>query len=95
MSQVQQLLAEGQHADWQDEDQTHWHTLLDSTAYLTQSHSDATGALLTQTDAGGNKQRLAYNIPGQLKSSWLMLRNQSEQVIVKARDYSAAGQKLR
>ncbi|MDE9543202.1 RHS repeat protein [Xenorhabdus bovienii] len=95
LSQIQQLLAEGQHADWQDEDATHRHALLDSTVYITQSQSDATGALLTQTDAGGNKQRLAYNIAGQLKSSWLMLRNQSEQVIVKALDYSAAGQKLR
>ncbi len=95
LSQSRQLLADGQEADWTGNDETLWQTKLNSETYTTQSTFDATGALLTQTDAKDNIQRLAYNVAGQLKGSWLTLKNQSEQVIVKSLTYSAAGQKLR
>ncbi|MCT8342091.1 RHS repeat protein [Photorhabdus kleinii] len=95
LSQSCKLLADGQEADWTGNDETLWQTKLNSEVYTTQSTFDATGALLTQTDAKGNIQRLAYNVAGQLKGSWLTLKNQSEQVIIKSLTYSAAGQKLR
>ncbi|AXG41705.1 MULTISPECIES: RHS repeat protein [Photorhabdus] len=95
LSQSRQLLADGQQADWTGNNDPLWQTKLNSEIYTTQSTFDATGALLTQTDAKSNIQRLAYNVAGQLKGSWLTLKNQSEQVIIKSLTYSAAGQKLR
>ncbi|SCZ69030.1 MULTISPECIES: RHS repeat domain-containing protein [Photorhabdus] len=95
LSQSCKLLADGQEADWMGNDETLWQTKFNNETYTTQSTFDATGALLTQTDATGNIQRLAYNVAGQLKGSWLTLKNQSEQVIIKSLTYSAAGQKLR
>ncbi|MCC8456602.1 RHS repeat protein [Photorhabdus aegyptia] len=95
LSQSQQLLTDNQDADWTGEDQRLWQQKLSSDVYTTQSNTDATGALLTQTDAKGNIQRLAYDVAGQLKGSWLTLKGQAEQVIIKSLTYSAAGQKLR
>uniref|UniRef100_UPI00301C5CD1 RHS repeat domain-containing protein n=2 Tax=Proteus terrae TaxID=1574161 RepID=UPI00301C5CD1 len=43
----------------------------------------------------GNKRRIAYDIAGFVKQSWLTLKGQSEQVILRSLSYSAAGQKLR
>lgn len=57
--------------------------------------ADATGAVLTTTDAKGNLQRMAYDVAGLLSGSWLTLKDGTEQVIVKSLTYSAAGQKLR
>jgi insecticidal toxin complex protein TccC len=56
---------------------------------------NATGAVLTTTDAKGNTQRVAYDVAGLLSGSWLTLKGGTEQVIVKSLTYSAAGQKLR
>ncbi|MBS9423685.1 RHS repeat domain-containing protein [Photorhabdus caribbeanensis] len=94
LSQSQQLLIDNQNADWTGEDQSLWQQKLNSDVYTTQSSIDATGALLTQTDAKGNIQRQAYDVAGQLKESWLTLKGQAEQVIIKSLTYSAAGQKL-
>lgn len=63
--------------------------------FTTQYTYDATGAVLEETDAKGNKRRIAYDIAGFVKQSWLTLKGQSEQVILRALTYSAAGQKLR
>ncbi|MFD0708810.1 RHS repeat protein, partial [Photorhabdus akhurstii] len=95
LSQSQQLLTDNQDADWTGEDQSLWQQKLSSDVYITQSNTDATGALLLQTDAKGNIQRQAYDVAGQLKGSWLTLKGQAEQVIIKSLTYSAAGQKLR
>ncbi|ERT12695.1 RHS repeat protein [Photorhabdus temperata] len=95
LSQSRQLLADEQEANWAGNDETLWQTKLNSETYTTQSTFDATSALLTQTDAKGNRQRLAYDVAGQLKGSWLTVKNQSEQIIIKSLTYSAAGQKLR
>nr|6L7I_G Chain G, TccC2 [Photorhabdus luminescens] len=95
LSQSQQLLVDDKNADWTGEDQSLWQQKLSSDVYTTQNKADATGALLTQTDAKGNIQRLAYDVAGQLKGCWLTLKGQAEQVIIKSLTYSAAGQKLR
>ncbi|TDB59074.1 RHS repeat domain-containing protein [Photorhabdus khanii] len=95
LSQSHQLLLDSQEADWTSEDQSIWQKKLSNNVYITQSKTDTTGALLSQTDAKGNTQRLAYDVAGQLKGSWLTLKGQSEQVIIKSLTYSAAGQKLR
>ncbi|CAQ82988.1 MULTISPECIES: RHS repeat protein [Photorhabdus] len=94
LSQSQQLLLDGQEANWAGDNETIWQNLLTSRVYTTQSTYDATGALLTQIDAKGNIQRLAYNVTGQLKGSWSTQRDQNGQIIVKSLTYSAAGQKL-
>ncbi|MDN0108986.1 hypothetical protein QVN76_19210, partial [Yersinia rochesterensis] len=57
--------------------------------------TDALGQPITQTDAKGHHQRMAYNRAGQLIGSWLTVNGGSEQVIVQSLTYSAAGQKLR
>ncbi|WP_438308450.1 RHS repeat domain-containing protein [Pseudomonas guariconensis] len=75
--------------DWQDD------AGLEPDAYTTQTTTDATGAVLSTQDAAGHKQRLCYDVAGQLAGSWLTLKGGTEQVIVKSLHYSAAGQKLR
>ncbi|OWY74323.1 RHS repeat domain-containing protein [Pantoea sp. AMG 501] len=82
-------------ADWQDADASAWNDLLDSEAYTTLTTADATGAVLTTTDAKSNRQRVAYDVAGLLSGSWLTLKGGKEQGIVKSLTYSAAGQKLR
>ncbi|KND55384.1 putative insecticidal toxin complex [Candidatus Paraburkholderia kirkii] len=84
-------------ADWQGEDASIWNKLLagESETYTTRTTADATGAVLTTTDAQGNVQRLAYDVAGLLSGSWLTVKGGREQVIVASLTYSAAGQKLR
>lgn len=82
-------------ADWQGEDTAAWDALLDTEAYTTLTTADATGVVLTTTDTKGNVQRVAYDVVGLLKGSWLLLKDGAEQVIVNSLSYSAAGQKLR
>ncbi|WP_166300824.1 RHS repeat protein [Photorhabdus cinerea] len=94
LSQSQQLLIDDQQANWTGDNETIWQNILTSEVYTTQSTWDATGALLTQADAEGNIQRLAYDVAGQLKGSWLTRQDHNEQIIVKFLTYSAAGQKL-
>ncbi|MDE9535686.1 RHS repeat-associated core domain-containing protein [Xenorhabdus bovienii] len=90
LKQSRQFILNDQKANWTDNNLG----ALDNTLHTTQSTVDATSALLTQTDTKGNLQRLAYNIAGQLKGSWLTLKDQNEKIILKSLTYSAAGQKL-
>lgn len=80
--------------DWQGEDESAWNDLLDD-AYITLTMADATGAVLSTTDAKDNVQRVAYDVAGRLSGSWLTVNEGAEQVIVKSLTHSAAGQKLR
>ncbi|WP_217480857.1 RHS repeat-associated core domain-containing protein [Enterobacter chuandaensis] len=82
-------------ADWQGTDASAWNDLLDGETYITLTTADATGAVLTTTDAKGNQQRVAYDVAGLLSGSWLTLKGGKEQTVVKSLTYSAAGQKLR
>ena len=82
-------------ADWQGTDASAWNDLLDAETYTTRAIADATGAVLTTTDAKGNLQRVAYDVAGLLSGSWLTLNGGKEQTAVKSLTYSAAGQKLR
>uniref|UniRef100_A8G8Q0 YD repeat protein n=1 Tax=Serratia proteamaculans (strain 568) TaxID=399741 RepID=A8G8Q0_SERP5 len=84
-------------ADWQGDDVSAWNALLagESGGYTTLTTADATGAVLTTTDAKGNQQRVTYDVAGLLSGCWLTLRGGTEQVIVSSLTYSAAGQKLR
>ncbi|TDB53641.1 toxin [Photorhabdus khanii subsp. guanajuatensis] len=98
LSQSQQLLDDKNglgEANWAGNNETTWQNVLTSEIYTTQSTCDSTGTLLTQTDPKGNMQRLVYDVAGQLKASWLTVKGQNEQIIVKSLTYSAAGQKLR
>ncbi|EOH8592942.1 insecticidal toxin complex (Tc) protein C, partial [Salmonella enterica] len=70
-------------------------TLPGDGGFTTLTTTDATGAVLTTTDAQGNRQRVAYDVAGLLSGRWLTLKDGTEQVIVKSLTYSAAGQKLR
>lgn len=82
-------------ADWQGTDASAWNDLLSGEEYVTLTTADATGAVLSTTDAQGNMQRVAYDVAGLLSGSWLTVKGGAEQVIVKSLTYSAAGQKLR
>ncbi|EPK0104520.1 RHS repeat protein, partial [Klebsiella aerogenes] len=62
-------------ADWQGEDTSAWNDLLDAETYITLSATDATGAMLTTTDAKGNLQRMAYDVAGLLSGTWLTLKD--------------------
>ncbi|QHM72689.1 RHS repeat domain-containing protein [Mixta intestinalis] len=81
-------------ADWQGDAAT-WNDMLDSEEYATLTTADATGAVLTTTDAKGNMQRVVYDVAGLLSGSWLTLKGGKEQTIVTSLTYSAMGQKLR
>lgn len=99
LSVTRQLLKDadnpGNSPDWTGEDASAWNDQLAPESYTTLNTSDATGAVLTATDAAGNIQRVAYNVAGMLSGSWLRVAGEVEQVIVKSRAYSAAGQILR
>ncbi|HCR3444156.1 TPA: RHS repeat protein [Morganella morganii] len=82
-------------ADWQGENTPFWNKLLDNDARTTLTTADATGSVLTTTDAQGNTQRMAYDVAGRLSGSWLTLKGGTEKIIVASLTYSAAGQKLR
>lgn len=82
-------------ADWQGADASVWNDLLAGEVYTTLTTADATGAVLTTTDAKGNLQRVVYDVAGLLSGSWLTLKGGKEQTIVASLTYSAAGQKLR
>uniref|UniRef100_A0A3B0LXZ5 Uncharacterized protein n=1 Tax=Arsenophonus endosymbiont of Trialeurodes vaporariorum TaxID=235567 RepID=A0A3B0LXZ5_9GAMM len=92
LSLTQQLLINNKEANWQAEDETIWQSYLSNDSYTTQNIVDATGALLLNIDAKGNRRRLEYDIAGILKSSWLTIENATEQIIIKSLTYSAAGQ---
>lgn len=82
-------------ADWQGTDVSAWNDQLAAETFTTRTTANATGAVLTTTDAKENTQRVAYNVAGQLSGSWLTLKGGKEQVIVASLTYSAAGQTLR
>ncbi|AGN84379.1 RHS repeat domain-containing protein [Enterobacter sp. R4-368] len=95
LSVTRQLLPDDAEADWQGSDASAWNDLLAGETYTTTSTVDAAGNVLTTTDARGNIQRVAYDVAGLLKGSWLTVNGGSEQIIVKSLTWSAAGQKLR
>ncbi|WGL99274.1 RHS repeat protein [Arsenophonus sp. aPb] len=95
LSTSRRLLSDDFAANWQGEDESAWDALLSPAVYANHYTVDASGAILTSTDAMGNMQRQAYDVAGMLMASWLTLKNSSEQVIVKSLTYAANGQKLR
>ncbi|WGO82758.1 RHS repeat-associated core domain-containing protein [Arsenophonus apicola] len=95
LSTSRRLLSDDFAANWQGEDESAWDALLSPAVYTNHYTVDASGAILTSTDAMGNIQRQAYDVAGMLMASWLTLKNSSEQVIVKSLTYAANGQKLR
>ncbi|WP_228007837.1 RHS repeat domain-containing protein [Kosakonia pseudosacchari] len=92
---TRQLLPDDAEANWQGADASAWNDLLAGETYTTTSTVDSAGNVLTTTDAKGNVQRVAFDVAGLLKGSWLTINGGSEQIIVKSLSYSAAGQKLR
>ncbi|WP_017459780.1 RHS repeat protein [Kosakonia sacchari] len=95
LSVTRQLLPDDAEADWQGVDASAWNDLLAGEIYTTTSTVDAAGNVLTTLDAKGNLQRVAFDVAGLLKGSWLTVKGGTEQIIVKSLSYSAAGQKLR
>ncbi|WP_051496853.1 RHS repeat domain-containing protein [Granulibacter bethesdensis] len=91
LSQSRRLLPAETEVDWREENEDDWQAALDGDAYRTTITVDAANAMLTQTDARGNRQRIVYNVAGQLESSWLTLKEGEEQVIVRSVDYTADG----
>ncbi|MFE4109935.1 RHS repeat protein [Kosakonia sp. YIM B13611] len=81
--------------NWQGQDASAWNDLLEAETYITLTTSDATGAVLSTTDAVGHQQRMAYDVAGMMSCSWLTVKGGTEQIIVRSLTYSAAGQKLR
>jgi insecticidal toxin complex protein TccC len=80
--------------DWFGDDEN-WGNRLSEQPFISHCTTDALGQLISQTDARGHRQRMAWNRAGQLAGSWVTLKNRTEQVTVHSLSYSAAGQKLR
>jgi len=97
LSSSRQLLKDAENpalqADWQGADAGAWDSLLAADSYKSLSTADATGSPHLTLDAAGHKQRLAYDLAGVLRASWLTVNGGSEQPIVTALTYSAMGQK--
>lgn len=93
LSVCRQFLWEDLEANWQGTGPADWQECLAPEVFTSHGSTDASGVAVIQTDAKGNQQRLAFDIAGQLKGSWLTLKNAAEQVIVSAVEYSAGGQK--
>ncbi|NBM87294.1 hypothetical protein GWI73_13880, partial [Proteus sp. G2661] len=91
ISETQQFVTDN-HIDWAPSREA---SIEHTEKYTTEYRYDATGAVLEETDAKGSKRRIAYDIAGFVKQTWLTLKGQSEQAILRALTYSAAGQKLR
>lgn len=81
-------------ADWQGATEDKWQALLAEERWSSVTSVDAFGATLASTDAKGHTRRLAYDVTGQLKGSWLTTAGGVERVIVKGCVYSACGRKL-
>jgi insecticidal toxin complex protein TccC len=77
--------------DWA-EDEIARDALLEPEVYTTAWTHDAFGAVLTQVDARGHKQRQAYTVAGQLSESALTLSGEAELCLVQELTYSAFGQ---
>ncbi|WP_368910962.1 cytotoxic necrotizing factor Rho-activating domain-containing protein [Proteus vulgaris] len=92
LSETQQLHY-GSVIDWNSSSEVN--DIQQAEKFTTQYLYDATGAVLTETDCAGHQRRMAYDIAGFVKQSWLTLKGQSEQAILRSLTYSAAGQKLR
>jgi len=82
-------------ADWRSTESGDLDELLAAEAYVTQTFADATGTVLTTTDAAGNIQHVAYDVAAMHAGSWLTLKGDKQQVIIQSLIYTAAGQKLR
>ncbi|SPP31025.1 hypothetical protein ARAF_0127 [Arsenophonus endosymbiont of Aleurodicus floccissimus] len=95
LSTSRRLLQDNLVANWQGQDGSDWDAQLSAAIYTNQYTCDATGAILTITDAIGNRQRQSYDVASMLMSSWLTLKLGREQVIVKLLTYAAKVQKLR
>lgn len=80
--------------DWTGENSAAWNTMLSGEENTTLTAVDSGGSVVSIIDATGNQQRVAYDVAGLLKSSWLTIKNNKEQIVVKNLIYSAAGQKL-
>ncbi|BFI72123.1 RHS repeat-associated core domain-containing protein [Yersinia pseudotuberculosis] len=95
LQQQRRLLTETKGpVDWFGEKEN-WGARLSESPFVSHCTTNALGQLITQTDAKGHIQRMAYNRAGQLIGSWLTVKNGVEQPIVYSLTYSAAGQKLR
>ncbi|MDM3869428.1 RHS repeat-associated core domain-containing protein [Proteus faecis] len=91
ISETQQFVTDN-HIDWAPSREA---SIEHTEKYTTEYRYDATGTVLTETDSTGHQRRLAYDIAGFVKQTWLTLKGQSEQEILRSLSYSAAGQKLR
>ncbi|MBG6030178.1 hypothetical protein I5E97_03825 [Proteus hauseri] len=94
LSETQQLLMIGGYIDWTPGNSGE-NNIQTAEKHITQRICDATGAVLTETDSAGHQRRIAYDIAGFVKQSWLTLKGQAQQVILRSLTYSAAGKKLR
>lgn len=92
LSETQQLYY-GSYINWDSNDEVS--DIKQAEKFTTQYIYDATGAVLEETDAKGHQRRIHYDIAGFIKQSWLTLKGQSEQTILRSLSYSAAGKKLR
>ncbi|WP_395593402.1 RHS repeat-associated core domain-containing protein [Pseudomonas sp. B26140] len=81
--------------DWRGGNASVWNGSLAAEDFTHLTVIDATGAVYASTDAAGNQQRVTYDVAGLLAGSWLTVKGHTEQVVVKARAYSATGQALR
>lgn len=64
-------------------------------SFKTSNIYDATGQLLRQIDASNHQREWDYDRAGFLKQSRVILHGKNKLFVIKAIDYSAAGQKLR
>ncbi|ODS24627.1 hypothetical protein AB835_02545 [Candidatus Endobugula sertula] len=95
LQQQRQLLPIETDSDWQGSDANGWQQALTGDTYTTGWRYAADGQVLQQTDTKGHQQRSSYDVMGRLKASSVTLNGDSEQSVLTAVSYNAAGRKLR
>lgn len=90
--QSRRFLATDQPPDWPVAPHDAQELLEPGAGAITRATCTALGEPTSQTDAKGNRQRFAYNVAGQLDSTWVQLAGQEEQNLLSDVHCNAQGQ---
>ncbi|HCN46651.1 MAG TPA: hypothetical protein DIT18_14170 [Pseudomonas sp.] len=92
-STTRRLAIATDNVDWQGPGEDAWRTLLEPDAFTTRTDHDSTGNPVAIADAMGHRQRMAYDVTGQLTRSWIALAGANEQPVISNITYGASGEK--
>ena len=81
-------------SNWQSKTEEDWLDQLEANEYTTHWKYGALGQVLSQTDAKGHTQDMAYDVQRRLKQSGIAPSSKFRKAVLISQSYNAAGQKL-